>query len=103
MVRKLAVDDRIEIVTIEDLREAMRRVEGRDETVVVSIDGDEALLSAVPPWLRRRTPEQRAADDAAFMSAAGSLKGLIDPEEFKKQIREARGSNRPFPESTLPE
>lgn len=91
MVRELEADERLEIVTIEDLREAMRRIEGSDEAIVVSIDGDEALLSAVPPWSRRRTPEQRADDDAAFMSAAGSLKGLIDPDEVKWQIRKARG------------
>lgn len=102
VARKLEADDRIEIAAIEDLREAMRRVESADETIVVSVD-DEAVLRAVPRWLRRRTPEPRAADDAAFLSAAGGWNGLIDPDELKKQIREGRGANRPAVDPTLPE
>jgi hypothetical protein len=98
MARESIAEDRIDIATIEDLRQAIRRVVDRGESVVVTIDGAEALLRPVPGGLRRRTPEQQAADDAAFRSAAGSLKGLIDPDEFKRQLREARGKDPLEPE-----
>lgn len=103
MTKALTDDRPIEIVGIEDLRLAVRRVADTEEPVVVSLDGDEVVLGPVSSWQDRRTPEQRAADDAAFLSAAGSLKGLIDPDEFKKQIREGRSSNRPLLDLTLPE
>lgn len=103
MVRTLETDDCIEIATIEDLRRAVRRVADTEEPVVLSLDGDEVVLGPVSSWRDRRTPEQRAADDAAFLSAAGSLKGLIDPDEFKRQVREGRGSHRPALDLTLPE
>lgn len=103
MVRTLETEDLFEIATIEDLRLAVRRVEATEEPVVVSLDGEEVVLGPRSSWPDRRTPEQRAADDDAFRSAAGGWKGLIDPDEFKKQVREGRSSNRPAIDLTLPE
>jgi hypothetical protein len=95
-MRNALIDDHpIEILSIEDLRTAVRRVEATEEPVVVSLDGDQVMLGPVTAWRDRRTREQRAEDDAAFLAAAGGWKGLIDPEEFKKQIREGRSSDRP--------
>ena len=103
MVRTLETEDLIEIATIEDLRLAVRRVEATEEPVVVSLDGDEVVLGPISSWRDRRTPQQRAEDDAASRSAAGGWKGLIDPDEFKRQVREGRSSNRPALDLTIPE
>lgn len=92
-----------EISSLEDLRTAVRRVEATEEPVVVSLDGEEVVLGPVSSWRARRSAERRAADDAAFLSAAGGWKGLIDPDEFKKRVREGRSSNRPAVDFTFVE
>lgn len=54
--------------------------------------GDVALLVPTP---RRRHGATRRTDPAAFLAAAGSWEGLLDPEQFKRDLREAAGSDRP--------
>jgi hypothetical protein len=49
------------------------------------------------------TEEKAKADEEKFLSAIGSWVGHLDPEEFERQIKEARGSRRPFVEITLPD
>jgi hypothetical protein len=50
------------------------------------------------------TPEERAKrDEEAFLSALGSWKDHIDPDEFMRQVREGRGSNRAVYDITLPD
>src|SRR3954447_6689630 len=57
-------------------------------------DTDLAILSpARPP--RRRVPRKRItpADIKASLAAAGSWKGLLDPEELKRQLDRARSDD----------
>jgi hypothetical protein len=57
---------------------------------------DEDLAVIMPIRPRRRIKHVRTqADRVAFLAAAGSWSDLIDPEEFKKQLAESRGSSRP--------
>ena len=68
--------------------------------------GGEEIAIQMPIETAGRRGKRRLsrADYDAVMSAAGSWQGhLDDPEEFKRQIDEARGSNRPFVRLTLPE
>jgi hypothetical protein len=58
------------------------------------------IVSATP--LRATLPRQRHGhgktkeDMEAFLASAGSWKGLVDGEQLKKDIKEARGSDREF-------
>ena len=57
-------------------------------------DGELAVLSPVrPPRARRATvrPLQRAAIEAL----AGAWEGRVDPEELKRELREAQWDDRP--------
>ena len=95
----------VEVETVDDLKRLIEQVRTTDTALVVSVDGDQAVLSPPPQGPTQHSrEEQRRADDEAFFSAFGSWKGLIDdPEEFKRQIKAARGSNRPYREITLPD
>ena len=58
--------------------------------------GDEDLALLIPLHTRvQRHRVKSEADLRALRSAFGAWKGLIDPEELKSSIREARGSDRP--------
>lgn len=105
MTDNAKVAEAVEVETIDDLKRLIERVRATDDALVVSVDGDLAVLSPPPDDSPGRSrEEQRRADDEAFFSAFGSWKGLLDdPEEFKRQIKAARGSNRPYREITLPE
>ncbi|MDP9365618.1 MAG: hypothetical protein M3Q10_15580 [Chloroflexota bacterium] len=95
----------VEVETVDDLKRLIEQVRTTDTALVVSVDGDQAVLTPPPPGATEHSrEEQRRADDDTFLSAFGSWKGLIaDPEEFKQQIKVARGSNRPYREITLPD
>ena len=94
-----------EIESLDDLRRIAADVQHDNRPRLVSIAGGGNITLAPAPKKRRKlTPEEKAkADEEAFLSAAGSWKGLVDPEEFKRQIREGRSSNRPYVEINLPE
>lgn len=63
---------------------------GEDVAIIVPVARAGAKRS------RRHTPS--AADREAFLASAGSWKGLVDAETLKKDIKEARGSDREFPD-----
>ena len=94
-----------EITSIDDLRRIAADVQHDNRPRLVSVAGGGNITLAPARKKRRKlTPEEKVkADEEAFLSAAGSWKGLIDPEEFKRQIREGRGSNRPYVEINLPD
>lgn len=107
MAKAPAIDEPVEIESIEDLRRAIRDVQAHNEPVIIQVEevGTAVLSPPKRPKRRKMTPEEREkADYEAFLSAAGSWKGhLEDPEAFKRQIKEGRGSNRRFVEITLPD
>lgn len=106
MVTVTRKDPSVEIRDVNDLYRVLKEVRAQDERLVLQIDtGDETIFEASPRRPRqRRTREERAqTDEAAFLSSAGSWRGHLDPERFKRQIKAARGSRRPFVEMTLPD
>jgi hypothetical protein len=94
-----------EIGSLDDFRRIAADVQHDNRPRLVSIAGGGNITLAPARNKRRRlTPEKKAkADEEAFLSAAGSWKGPIDPEEFKRQIREGRSSNRPYVEINIPD
>jgi len=94
-----------EITTLDDLRRIAADVQQEKRPRLVSIAGGGNITLAPAHKKRRRpTPDEKAeTDEEAFLSAAGSWKGLVDPEEFKRQIREGRSSNRPYVEINPPD
>lgn len=68
-----------------------RALQRNHETVAVIVPVDRA--TARP----RRAKQTTEADMQAFRAAAGSWKGLVDGEQLKKDIDDARGSDREFP------
>ena len=105
MAKRVRSDEPVEVANLDDLRRVAREVDARREPLTIAIDGAGlVVVSPVTRRTKRRTREERAtADDEAFLSAAGGWKGLIDGEEFKKQITAARGSHRPPVTLRLPE
>ncbi len=89
----------VEIASLDDLRRVLQDVSEQNTSRIIQISDDvRAVLSPIPTANARRKQEGRGriqTDDEAFLSAAGSWKGLIDPDEFMKQVREGRSSNRP--------
>lgn len=88
----------VEIRDLDDLLRVVKEVRAENEPLVIEIGGGQEFVVNPAPRQdkrRRRTPEERIkADDEAFMSSAGSLAGLFDPDEFRQQYRAARGSRR---------
>ena len=96
----------VEVRDLDDLYRVVKEVRAQDEPLVIQGDnGDEIVLPPSPRRRpKRRTAEERArADEEAFLSTAGSWQGLIDPEEFLRQMKAARSSSRPYVEITLPD
>ena len=100
MASALPAEDPIEeIASLDDLRRIAEEVRADRKPRLVSIaGGGQITLAPVRKMRRRMTPEEKAkADEEAFLSSFGSWEGLLDdPEEFKRQIKAARGSKRPL-------
>ncbi|MSP14842.1 MAG: type II toxin-antitoxin system Phd/YefM family antitoxin [Chloroflexi bacterium] len=83
-----------------NLSELFDRVVHERETIIVARnDGTSAVLKPLPaPKMQRASKihlhKKTEADYAAFFSAAGSWKDLIDAEAFKEEIAAGRGSER---------
>ena len=90
-------DVEIEVKDLEDLYRLTKEARARDEPLIIQSDhGDEIVFNPAPRRRNRRTKAEREkADEEAFLAAAGGWKGLIDGEQLKRQIKAARGSNRP--------
>ena len=95
----------VEVRDLDDLYRVVKEVRAQDEPLVIQDDnGAEIVVNPAPRRPKRRTAEERArADEEAFLSSAGSWAGLIDGEEFKRQYKAARGSDRPPVVLDLPE
>lgn len=99
MVAAKRKDTDVEIKDLDDLLRAVLDVRSDSEPLVIAFEGGQEIV--VIPALRRVTnrqmtlDEREKADEEAFLSSAGSLAGLFDPDEFTRQYRSARGSRRP--------
>ncbi len=81
-----------------DLEGFFDRVVHRHEEVLIENEhGEIALLKPAP--LKKQPRKRRTITDEdhqAFLSSAGSWKGLVDTEKLKQDIRESRNrSSRP--------
>jgi hypothetical protein len=86
----------IDITNVPELRELIAEVRASKTPRVLRADSEDvAILMPMRPPTQRRGRAKTAADAAAFRSAFGGWHGLIDPEAFKAELRDARGSNRP--------
>jgi len=89
-------DSRIDITNTPELARLAEEVRASRRPLYLQKDGE--TLAVVMPVGRRRTGRRRPAtpaDERAFRAAAGSWKGLVDPEALKAQLKAARGSDRP--------
>lgn len=85
----------MDISNIPELLRLAEEVHATNEPRVLRRD-DEDLVEVRPIVSKHRTKRTPTkADREAFLSAAGSWKGLIDAEAFKAEIRASRGSDRP--------
>ena len=89
----------IDIEDIDDFRALVEDIQSSG-TARLLVAGDQKLVVMAPASSDEpgdgSTRDEAADDDLTeFMSAAGSWKGLIDPDEFKRNMREGRSSNRP--------
>jgi hypothetical protein len=88
----------IDITNIPELRHVAGEARETGKPIVLQVDGED--MAIVQPLGRpqsdldfKPTEEQIRITVSTF----GRLKGLIDPDELKAQIREARGSDRSIP------
>ncbi|MGH2559135.1 MAG: hypothetical protein ACRDJH_08725 [Thermomicrobiales bacterium] len=93
MIRVRRKEETVDIANLDDLYRVVKEVRKAEEPLILVIDeGQDIVVDPAPRRRSRRTREEREqADYEAFLSSAGSWKGLIDPEEFKRQIRAGRG------------
>jgi hypothetical protein len=99
MVAAKLKDTVVEIRDLDDLLRVVKEVHAENEPLVIDVGGgQEVVFNPAPRHGKRRrmsSAEKARADDEAFLSSAGSLAGLFDPDEFTKQYRAARSSRRP--------
>ena len=82
----------IDITTIPDLARIVEEVETTKKPR--ELRRDNKTVAVIAPAIHKR--EKTRADYAAFKSAAGGWKGLVDTEKLKRDIYESRKiSTRP--------
>jgi len=90
----MAARKTVDVTESKELRGLAEEVATSGEECILLSDGRElAVISPAKKVVRRRTKTR--ADMEAFLSSAGSWKGLIDAEEFKKANRLSRSISRP--------
>ncbi len=92
-----AEDPVVEIASLDDLRRIAAAVQAANRPRLVSIAGG-GTITLAPALKKHRhgTAEEKAiADEKAFLSSAGALKGAFDYDDFMRRVREGRSSNRP--------
>jgi hypothetical protein len=78
-----------------DVSRLVHEVNRTGRSRVLRVNGDEATLS--PARRRQRKPKKELSQEefrAALHATFGAWKGLIDPEEFKRQRRELQIDDR---------
>jgi len=96
MTRELARPIDIRTLSPTDLLRVVEEVRATKEPRILQRDSEPvAMLTPLPARSRARRPNSPEAVLAAVRATAGAWKGLIDGEHLKKDIKEARGSDRP--------
>ena len=89
----------IDVGGLPELLRIAREVRRTNEPRMLRHRGEDIAVLAPVPGAPRRTPAAKApvdrSDDAAFLAAAGSWRGLVDGEKHKAAVKAARGSRRP--------
>lgn len=80
---------------VDDLYRVLREVRAEDEPLVLRLDtGEEIVIEPRHHPAGDRAVERTGVDDERFLSSAGSWRGLVDADEFKRTYKAARGSRR---------
>jgi len=96
MTRELARPIDIRTLSPTDLLRVVEEVRATKEPRVLQRDSEPvAMLTPLPARSRTRRSNSPEAVLAAVRATAGAWKSLIDGEQLKKDIKEARGSDRP--------
>ena len=96
MTRDLAQPIDILALSPTDLLRLVEEVRSTKESRILQRDSEPiAMLTPLPTRSRARRTHDPEAVLEAVNATAGAWKGLVDGEQLKKNINEARGS-RPF-------
>lgn len=92
----------IDITNIPELRRIVEEARATGAAGVLRIDDEDvAVLTPIGTDDRVERHGDDAEAEAAFLSSFGGWAGLVDSEQLKRDLKEARGSDRPlvvFPE-----
>jgi hypothetical protein len=85
----------VEAHSLPDVSRLVHEVNETGRPRLIKVDGEVARLSPARP--RGRITGKRLSPRAieAALAAAGSWKGLVDPDEFKRQRRELQTDDKP--------
>ncbi len=92
MVREAAP---IDASSMPDVSRLVQEVARTGQSQLLRVDGEEAVLS--PARRRRKTAKAMTREEfqAGLHATYGAWKGLIDPEEFKRQRRALQVDDKP--------
>ena len=76
------------VSTMPDVSRLVQDVNRTGRPRLLQVSGELARLSPARPRVRAQGTQPTPEAIAAALAAAGSWKGLIDPDEFKRQRRE---------------
>jgi hypothetical protein len=83
----------IDVQTLPDMTRLAREVNETGKARLIQVGGDVVRLSPARP--RAPLPRKRPTPDdiQAALAAAGSWKGLVDAEQLKRDLDDARSSD----------
>jgi hypothetical protein len=87
------------IIDISALPELRRIIEeARTARAPRALRVDDEVVAILTPIRPAGPPDETSeeSDDAAFLSSFGGWKGIVDGEKLKRDLKEARGSDRPL-------
>lgn len=88
--------DAIDITDLPELRRLVEEVRaGNEPRVLRAGDEDVAVLTPLP-LSPAPGPDATPSDDEIFLSSFGGWQGIVDGEKLKRELEEARGSDRPL-------
>lgn len=91
--------DTIDVTDTPELRRIAEEVRATREPVVLRTgDEDIAIVVPIEPGDRGRWRSTTEADDIASRASFGGWSDIVDADQLKREIAEARGSDRPVPD-----
>jgi hypothetical protein len=93
MTQKLAQPIDISTLSLTDLLGVVREVYATKESRVLQLDSESVAMLTPIPAVKRHTNRTSSPEAVleAIHATAGVWKGLVDGEQFKGEIKEARG------------